>query len=379
MKIVIAPDSFKGSLTAKEAASNIEIGVRNVFKHADIIKIPMADGGEGTVQSLVDSTGGKIIKVKVKGPLLDSTEAFFGILGDGKTAVIEMAAASGLLLLSSEERNPLKTTTYGTGELIKHALNYGCRNIILGIGGSATNDGGSGMAKALGAKLLDGDGNDIGFGGESLSQLSKIDISQLDERIKDTIITAACDVENPLCGPNGASHVFGPQKGADAQMVELLDRNLAHYSDVIKGTLQIDIKDIPGAGAAGGLGGGLLAFLNAKLRKGIDIVTEAVNLEKEIVDADLVITGEGMMDFQTQFGKTPFGVAKIAKKYNKPVIAIVGSIGRDAEVLYEMGIDSIFSLVDKPMSLDEAMTHSALLLQKTAERIMRLFKITLEE
>lgn len=375
MKVVIAPDSFKGSLTAKEAAENIKLGIKRVYKDIDIECIPMADGGEGTVQSLVDVTGGKILTAAVTGPLLEKIEAFYGILGDGKTAVIEMAAASGLPLVSEEKRNPMITTTYGTGELIKNALDMGCRNIIIGIGGSATNDGGLGMAKALGVKFLDEAGEDIGHGGGSLSKLHTIDLSGIDDRLKDCSITAACDVDNPLCGPRGATYVFGPQKGAQGDMLEILDRNLEHYARIVKDTLGVDIKDIPGAGAAGGLGGGLIAFLGVKLQRGIDIVIETVQLEKHIKDADLVITGEGMMDYQTQYGKTPYGVAQAAKKQGLPVVALVGQIGRNANVLYELGIDSIFSIVDGPMSLDNAIENGAELLQDAAERVMRLYKI----
>lgn len=375
MKIIIAPDSFKGSLTAQEAAKNIKIGIERVYKDIEIQCVPMADGGEGTVQSLVDATGGRILRAKVKGPLLHEVDAFYGILGDGKTAVIEMAAASGLLLIAEEQRNPMLTTTYGTGELIKYAMDMGCREIIIGIGGSATNDGGFGMAKALGARFLDDESNDIGYGGGSLSKLRKIDLSEMDSRLKECKIIAACDVDNPLCGPKGATYIFGPQKGAQDEMLEILDRGLAHYADIIKATLNIDIKEFPGAGAAGGLGGGLMAFLNVKLQRGIDIVIERVKLEQTIKGADLVITGEGMMDYQTQFGKTPYGVAKIAKKYNIPVVALVGQIGKDAKVLYDIGIDSIFTLVDGPMSLEHAMNNSAELLQTAAERMIRLYKI----
>lgn len=375
MKIVVAPDSYKGSLTAGEVAVSIERGIKRVFADAEVLKIPMADGGEGTVQSLVDGTGGEIIKVNVKDPLMREVEAFYGILGDKKTAVIEMAAASGLPLLSKDERDPMKTTTYGTGQLIKNALDKGCRNIIIGIGGSATNDGGAGMIKALEAKLLDENGKDIGFGGGSLGKLSKIDITDMDARLKECSITAACDVDNPLCGPKGASHIFGPQKGADEEMVEILDHNLANYAGVIKRDLGTNIIDVPGAGAAGGLGGGLMAFLNAKLRNGIDIVIDVTGLDKKLKGAQLVITGEGMIDYQTAFGKTPYGVAKCAKKYGIPVIAIAGGIGQDADTLYQKGFDSIFSIVDKPMSLEQSMKDGSILLENAAERIMRVLKI----
>jgi glycerate 2-kinase len=374
MKVVIAPDSFKGSLSASEVSLNIEKGVRKVFEFADILSIPMADGGEGTVQSLVDSTKGVIVSAKVKGPLLSEVDAFYGILGDGITAVIEMAAASGLPLLSEHERNPMITTTYGTGELIKHALDMGCKKIIIGIGGSATNDGGAGMIKALGAELLDAEGNDAGYGGGSLGKIEVIDLSNLDERLKSCKIVAACDVDNPLVGPRGASYVFGPQKGADPEMVKILDENLEHFAEVVERTTGISIKDYPGAGAAGGLGGGLLAFLGAELKRGIDIVIEATGLEEKIKGADMIITGEGMMDYQTQYGKTPYGVAQAARKHNVPVVAIVGSVGHNAEALYDLGFSGIFSIISRPMTLAEAMSECAELLEKTSESVMRTVK-----
>lgn len=371
MKIVIAPDSFKGSLTAKQVAESIERGIRKVKKNIHIEKVPMADGGEGTVQSLVDATEGRMVYTKVFDPLMRKIEAFYGILGDGSTAIIEMSAASGLPLISKEEKNPLVTTTYGTGQLFMHALNQGCRSFVIGIGGSATNDGGVGMMKALGVRFIDSQGQDIGFGGGELDKIHTIDISGLDNRISDCQITVACDVDNPLCGLRGASRVFGPQKGATEEMVEVLDSNLAHYAKAIKSQLGISIIDVPGAGAAGGLGGGLMAFLQAKLKRGIDIVIDATGLEESIKGAALVITGEGSIDYQTQFGKTPYGVAMVAKKYGIPVIAIAGSIGKDAYTLYEKGFNSIFSIMDKPMTLEEAIENSEVLLENTAERIMR--------
>ncbi|HAZ37923.1 MAG TPA: glycerate kinase [Clostridiaceae bacterium] len=378
MKIVVAPDSFKGSLTAMEVAEAIERGIKKVDEKIEVIKAPMADGGEGTVQSLVDATGGKIIETFVSDPLLRRIKAFYGILGDNKTAVIEMAAASGLPLLREDERNPLKTTTYGTGELILDALNRGCRNIIIGIGGSATNDGGEGMAKALGVEFTDRDGKDIGFGGGSLYKLYKIDLSKIDKRIYECNISAACDVDNPLCGERGASFVFGPQKGASPKDVKILDNNLRHYGEMIEKTLGKKIINYEGAGAAGGLGAGLLVFLNAELKRGVEIVIETTGLEKKIKDADLVITGEGMIDFQTAFGKTPYGVVQVASKYGVPVIAIAGGIGKDANTLYNKGFKSIFSIVDRPMSLNEAMENGSMLLEDTAERIMRALKINLK-
>lgn len=371
MNILIAPDSFKESLSAKEVCENIEKGIRKVSKDMLIEKVPMADGGEGTVQSLVDATNGKIIKINATGPLYKSVESFYGILGDEKTAIIEMAAASGLPLISENERNPLKSTSYGTGELIKDALNRGCKKIILGLGGSATNDGGVGMARALGIRFLDKRGKEIGFEVKDLMSLYKIDLSKLNKKLRKCKIVAACDVSNPLCGEKGASYVFGPQKGADKKMVSLLDENLRHYGEIIKKQLNVDVIDYKGAGAAGGMGAAVIAFFNGKIKRGIDIVIEEVNLEEKVRKCDLVITGEGSIDYQTAYGKTPYGVAKLAKKYNKSVIAIAGSIGKNIEQLYDKGFDSIFSIVDRPMTLREAIRNSDLLIQNTSERIIR--------
>ncbi|MEW8987725.1 MAG: glycerate kinase, partial [Bacillus sp. (in: firmicutes)] len=338
MKIVIAPDSFKESLTALEAANAIERGFKSIFPNAVYHKMPMADGGEGTVQSLVDATNGTIEERIVTGPLGNPVKSFFGLMGDGKTAVIEMAAASGLHLVPMEKRNPLVTSTRGTGELISAALDLGVKHIIIGIGGSATNDGGAGMIQALGAKLLDEEGETIGPGGGALSQIATVDLSGLDNRLKDVHIDVACDVDNPLTGPRGASAIFGPQKGATPEMVKLLDKNLSHFADVIEKALGKSFRDIEGAGAAGGLGASLLAFLNADLKRGIDIVLHAMNFESVVKDADLVITGEGRIDSQTVYGKTPIGVAKAAKKYGVPVIGLAGSISQDSDVVIEHGI-----------------------------------------
>lgn len=377
MKIVVAPDSFKESLSAMEVAQAIEKGFRAVFPDAQIEKIPMADGGEGTVQSLVDATGGKIITKEVTGPLGEKVTAFFGVLGDGKTAVIEMAAASGLHLVPMEKRNPLLTTTRGTGELILAALDEGVDHLIIGIGGSATNDGGSGMAQALGARLLDKDRNEIAPGGGSLDKLANIDISELDARLQNVKIEVACDVDNPLIGQDGASHVFGPQKGATPEMVKQLDQNLAHYATILARDLGKDVAHIPGAGAAGGLGAGLLAFLDAELKSGIDIVIAATDLEEKIKDADLVITGEGKIDSQTIHGKTPIGVAKTAKKFNIPVIAICGSIADDADVVHDHGIDVLFSSLMRITTLEEALESGASNVEKTARNIAALYKLAI--
>jgi len=374
MKIIIAPDSFKGNLSALEVAKLIEKGVRRVYPGAKIIKIPMADGGEGTVKSLVDATKGKIIRKEVTGPLGKRIKASYGILGDKKTAIIEMASASGLPLVPKKKRNPLLTTTYGTGELIRDALDKGSRKIIVGIGGSATVDGGAGMAQALGVRLLDKKGREIGFGGGALGNLESIDVSKMDERIKKTEVLVASDVDNPLTGPKGAAKVYAPQKGATPSMVERLEKNLKRYASIIKRDLKKDIKDIPGTGAAGGLGAGLIAFLDAKIRLGVDIVIETVGLEKRLKDADLVITGEGKMDSQTIYGKTPIGVAKLAKKHKIPVVAIVGEVGEGVEIVYEHGIDKIMTITPYSMTRAQAIKKSSQLIPDTSEQLMRLIK-----
>ncbi|WP_139905771.1 glycerate kinase [Clostridium thermarum] len=374
MKFVLAPDSFKESMTAKEAADAMERGIKKIMPHAEFVQVPMADGGEGTVQSLVDATEGELIETEVTGPLGKRTKAVFGILGDKITAVIEMASASGIHLVKKEDRNPLYTTTYGTGELIKAALDKGVKRIFIGIGGSATNDGGSGMLQALGGKLLDKNGQELSFGGGALGKLHRIDLTNLDSRLKEVIIEVACDVTNPLTGITGASHVFGPQKGATPEIVEILDRNLVHYADIIRQQLDKDVENIPGAGAAGGLGGGLMAFLNAELKRGVDLVIKYTALEEKLQGASYVFTGEGSIDAQTVFGKTPFGVAKTAKKFGIPVIAFAGRIGDGVEVLYENGIDSIIGIVPGAVSLEEALQKGEINLERAAENIARILK-----
>lgn len=373
MKIIIAPDSYKESLTAMEVATAIEAGFRQVMPDAEYIKLPMADGGEGTVQSLVDASNGTIIEHQVTGPLSEQVPAFFGLMGDGKTAVIEMAAASGLHLVSPEQRNPMITTSYGTGELILAALDYGVKHIIIGIGGSATNDGGIGMAQALGVQLLDNKGQALGFGGQALAQLASIDITTVDPRLAHIKLDVACDVNNPLCGEKGASHIFGPQKGATPAMVAELDQHLAHYAAIIKRDLAIDIKDMAGAGAAGGMGAALLGLFNAQLRSGIEIVIDAVHLGDIIKDADLVITGEGRIDSQTIHGKTPIGVARTAKKYHKPVIGIAGCLSQDCGVVYDHGIDAVFSVVPTAMNLEQAFKNAAINVELTARNIAAIY------
>lgn len=377
MKIVIAPDSFKENLTSLEVAACVEKGIKRVLPRAKCIKIPMADGGEGTVQSLVDATGGKIIKKQVTGPMGEPVSARYGILGDGATAVIEMAEASGLPLVPREQRDPLKATTYGTGELILDALSKGVKAIIIGIGGSATVDGGSGMAQALGVRFLQKNGKEIterGSGG-MLEKIAKIDMGGVDPRLKNVAITIASDVENPLCGRKGAARVFGPQKGATPAMVETLDRNLKQFGGVIKRDLRIDVVKLSGAGAAGGLGAGLVAFAKAKLKSGIDLVIEKTDLKNYLKGADLVITGEGRVDFQTAFGKTPAGVAKAAKKFKVPVVAIGGGLADDARGVFEHGIDGLASATVRDMELATALKNSRQYLEDAGERVIRMLLI----
>ncbi len=354
MKIVIAPDSYKESLSATEVAQAIEKGFREIFPDAQYVSVPVADGGEGTVEAMIAATHGSAHSALVTGPLGEKVNANWGMSGDGKTAFIEMAAASGLALVPPEKRNPLITTSRGTGELILQALDSGASNIIIGIGGSATNDGGAGMVQALGAKLCDANGTEIGYGGGSLNTLNTIDVSGLDPRIKHCAIRVACDVTNPLVGEQGASRIFGPQKGATEPLILELDRNLAHYADIIKKSLGVDVKNVPGAGAAGGMGAALMAFLGAELKSGIEIVTQALNLEEHIHDCTLVVTGEGRIDSQSIHGKVPVGVANVAKKYHKPVIGIAGSLTRDVGVVHQYGIDAVFSVLTSIGMLEEA-------------------------
>ena len=372
MKIVVAPDSFKGSLSSTKIAEAIEKGIQKIDPSITVLKVPVADGGEGTVEALVCATQGSIIPVTVTGPLLNKVEAFYGISGDGQTAFIEMAAASGLALLNRNEYNAMQATSYGTGELVLHALNQGCRNIIIGLGGSATNDGGAGLLQALGLKLLDHNHSELAFGGGSLGDLFTFDLSHFDSRINETNFILACDVENPLCGPKGASAIFGPQKGASPSEVLQLDKYLRQFADLIERDFGKQVAEIPGAGAAGGMGAGLMAFLDARIVKGIDLIIEVSGLEASIADADCVITGEGMIDHQTAFGKTPLGIAKLAKKHGIPVIGIAGALGQDLEQLYAMGFTSLFAIADRPMTLDESMLGAKQLIEKLAVNIVRL-------
>lgn len=378
MKIVLAPDSYKNSLTAKEVAMAMHKGFAKVYPEADFIDVPMADGGEGTVQSLVDAKNGQIITEEVINPLGRKTEAHYGLIADGKVAVIEMAEASGIQYINQFTQNPYITTTFGTGELIKSAIQKGAKTIIIGIGGSATNDGGAGMAQALGAHLLDEKGQELQYGGAMLEKLDKIDASAMLPELADVKVIIASDVTNPLTGPNGASHVFGPQKGANEEMVEFLDKALSHYADILKRDLGKDLKQVPGAGAAGGLGAGLLAFTHSEMRSGVDIVVDYTDLKDKVKDADVVVTGEGQIDFQTKFGKTPIGVAKATKAVNPQatVIAIAGSVGEKISELYPLGIDAIFTCVPGVEELSKAIQDTDKNLQQVSENIARLIKNT---
>ena len=375
MKIVIAPDSYKESLSALEVAQAVEAGFRQVFPDADYVLVPVADGGEGTVDAMVAATGGRKETVTVSGPLGEPVEAFYGLTGDGDTAVIEMAAASGLALVPPDRRNPLLTNSRGTGELIRAALDAGARRFILGIGGSATNDGGAGMVQALGVRLLDLEGRELDGSGGDLARLERIDVSGLDPRLAECRIEVACDVDNPLTGARGASAVFGPQKGATPEMVQALDANLARLARIVGRDLGVAVDTVPGAGAAGGMGAAMLAFFGATLKPGIEIVTAAVDLDTHVRDADLVITGEGRIDFQTVHGKTPIGVARVAKRHGKPVIGIAGSLGADVGVVHAHGIDAVFSVLSKPCTLDEALRDAAANVELTARNVAAVLRL----
>ena len=375
MHVVIAPDSYKGCLSAIGVATAIEQGILRVFPEASVDKIPIADGGEGTVAALVAATDGTVFKNTVVGPLGEPVEAEWGMFGDGKTAVIEMATASGLPLLLPDRRDVLNACTWGTGELVRAALDRGAERIIIGIGGSATNDGGMGFARALGAKFRGSSGTDLPPGGAALANLEEIDLSGLDLRLAKTEILVACDVDNPLCGPRGASAVFGPQKGATPEKVAQLDAALGHYAQIAaKITNRPHVAESAGAGAAGGLGAALLFFTNAELMPGVSLVLNATNFDARVKGADLVFTGEGRTDFQTVFGKAPVGVAAAAKKHGKPVICIAGGLGDGANDVYDHGIDVLASIAQGPMALEESMKNGATLLADTAERICRTLR-----
>ena len=373
MRVVIAPDKFKGSLTALEAAEAMARGLSRVDPSAEIDRVPMADGGEGTVVALVAATGGSYRTVTVTGPLGDPVVASFGLLGDGRTAVLEMASASGLWLVPPALRDPLRATTRGTGQLLLAALKAGARRVIVGIGGSATNDGGAGLGQALGFRLLDTHGRELEPGGGELDRLARIERTDQVAVLGSATIAVACDVTNPLCGPRGASALYGPQKGATPEMVERLDRNLGHFADIVARDLDVAVRHIPGSGAAGGLGGGLVAFAGGRLEGGVNLVIEAVNLRERLHAADLCLTGEGALDGQSAFGKTAVGVARLAHSLRCPTLAIAGSIGPGAEAVLEQGVDAYFSICPGPVPIDEAIERASELLENATAQAVRAF------
>lgn len=375
IKVVIAPQEFKGSVSAVKVSEAISKGVKKVFPDAVITIIPVADGGDGTLNTLVESTRGKKISSDVTGPLGEIISAEWGALGDGNTAVIEMAKIAGLTLVPEIDRNPLLTTTYGLGEIVKDALDKNFRKFIIGIGGSATNDAGAGMAQALGVRLLDSFGENISFGGSGLIDLQKIEMSERDPRVNESQFLVACDVNNPLTGEQGAAAVYGPQKGATSEMVKTLDDALYHFSKVVSRDIGKEINDLPGSGAAGGLGGGIVGLLDGQLLPGSKIILDMLGIEKKIIDSDLVITGEGQTDFQTVFDKAPISVSKIAKSLSIPCIAISGSLGEGFESVYDEGIGSISSILNKPMNFEEAIIHSEDLITSATEQAMKYLKI----
>ena len=371
MQIVVAPDSLKECLSATKVALAVSEGIKRVFPDAGITCIPIADGGEGTVEALVTATGGTIVPTPAVDALNRPIHSFYGILGDGKTALIEMAAASGIELLAHTERNPLITSTFGTGLLIKAALDAGFTQLIVGIGGSATNDGGAGMAQALGFGLFDHDGLPLNLGGGSLGNLHSIDSSKVHPLLRKAKITVACDVRNPLLGSTGATTIYGPQKGATPEMLETLERNMIHYSNILQQEFGIDVSKLSGSGAAGGLGAGLMAFCNAEMVSGFELISQLTNLEQHISEASMVFTAEGKIDAQTAYGKTVSGVAQIAKRYQVPVIALAGMVEGGFDELYEQGITAVFVIGNQPMSLEESKARASELLTNTAEQIMR--------
>ncbi|MCH4143214.1 glycerate kinase [Acetobacter peroxydans] len=375
MKVVIVCDSFKESLSSSAVAEEIEAGFRTVFPALDCISLPVADGGEGTVDALVHATAGQFRFHDVTGPMGAPVWARYGVLGDGRTAVIEMAAAAGLDLVPRAVRDPRIATTFGLGQLILHALDGGCRRFILGLGGSATNDGGAGMAQALGVRLLDANGQDLPRGGAALQALATIDTSALDPRLGESVFEIACDVDNPMTGEHGASAVFGPQKGATPEMVALLDAALVRFGEALERISGVGIMTVPGAGAAGGLGAGASVFLGARLRPGVEIVLDALALETVLAGADLVITGEGRLDGQTARGKTPVGVARVARRQGVPVIALVGALGPGYEAVYDHGINAVFSVVNRPCLLEEALADARPNIRGTARNIAALLAL----
>lgn len=369
---VLAPDSFKESMSAEQACQAMQRGVLQVFPDACCIAVPMADGGEGTVEALLRSLDGQGITCMVTGPLVtQQVSTYFAIVDYGRTAVLEMAKANGIHLLAAKQRNPMLTSTYGTGEMIKQALDRGIEKIIIGLGGSVTNDGGAGMAQALGVQFFNSTGEAIQVCGGNLYQINQIDISQLDARLKNTEILIASDVNNPLCGPNGASAIFGPQKGATPEMVQQLDRNLNHYANLVEASLGISIKNVAGSGAAGGLGFGLMAFAGAKLQSGVELIIEQSRLAEKIAQADYVLTGEGKIDSQTALGKTPFGVAQVAQQFNKPVLAFAGLVGEGIESLFDAGFSQIVGINPPDCSLEEALKNGEVNLEKAVSKTIK--------
>lgn len=375
MKVIIAPQGFKGSVSALEAARAIERGVRAAAPGAVTVVVPVADGGDGTLNALVDGTGGRVFRSVVTGPLSQPIDAMWGLMGDGRTAVIEMARASGLALVPQGQQNPRVTTTAGTGEIINEALERGFTRIIVGLGGSATNDGGAGMAAALGVRFLDEAGCALPPGGAALARLARIDISKLNPKLPGATIIGATDVTNPLCGPRGASAVYGPQKGASPEVVAELDAALGNFARVVRRDLGLDVADRPGAGAAGGLGAGLMAFAGAELRSGIDMVCEVLGFDAHLEGADLVITGEGRADRSTIYNKAPVGVARRALARGVPTILLAGSLGPGHEELYQHGIAGIVCIADRPMRFEESLRRTEELLEGAAERVLRLLLI----
>ncbi|MBY0221595.1 glycerate kinase [Sporosarcina aquimarina] len=373
MKVVISPDSFKGSVTSLEAAIAIEKGIKQALPNADTVLIPLADGGEGTMDSLIAATNGRKVKTSVRDPLGNSIEVEYGWLGDKKTCVIEMASSSGICLIPQEKLDPMKATSFGMGELIKKALDEGCRNFILALGGSSTNDGGIGMLQALGMKIMNNNGEPIGFGGKGLCDVSSINTSNLDPRIKDSRFLIASDVQNPVIGDYGATRVFGPQKGATPEMVEVLEKCMVKWTNLIEKQTGIRLHDTPGTGAAGGIGGAFLAFFPVEIKRGIDIVIEYSGFKQALINTDIVITGEGQIDFQTASGKTPMGVAQVAWEQEIPTFVLTGSIGEGIDILYQYGIQCVHSIVDGPMTLNEAMERASELLTQRAEQMMRTY------
>ncbi len=381
MKILVAIDSLKGSLSSLEAGAAIEQGIKRVYQDADVTVKPLADGGEGTVEALVSGMGGKLITVNVTDALGEKTDAVYGMIESKKLAVMEMAAAAGITMVAEQKRNPKNTTTYGVGEMILDAVRRGCRDFIIGIGGSATNDGGMGMLEAMGVKFYNEDGGSLGPYGLDMLRVADVDASGLVPELKECTFRIACDVENPLCGPMGAAYVYGPQKGATPQMVEQLDAGLRNYADVIKRRLKLDNVNIPGSGAAGGLGYAFVTFLRGKLEPGISIILDTIDLEKEIRETDFIITGEGRLDAQTAMGKAPVGVAKLAKQYGKRVIAFCGAATEDAVKCNEAGMDAYFPILRQPMTIEEAMDRDIARtnIMMTAEQVFRLIRVMSEE